>query len=599
MFKKALLGLLVATFAAGLVYGAGPVFGGGEDGLEKADAARQKHTATILAKPGVVAVAVGFNPAGEAAVKVYTEDAEVPGIPGELDGVPVHKQVSGKIMAVAPSAATATALTTTDRWARPVPIGVSTGHPDITACTIGARLTDGSAVYALSNNHCYARTNDADIGDAVIQPGTYDGGSSPGDDIGNLHDYEPLIFGNFGKCLMRGKQCNYMDAAIAATTTNDLGNATPGDGYGTPDPSVALATVGMEVKKYGRTTIETHGLVDSINASVRVSYDSGTATFVEQIIITPGGFSAGGDSGSLIVSEDGNNPVALLFAGSSTVTIGSPIGLILERFNVTIDGGSGGSTSPTPTPTPTPQPPPGITVNPTTGLVTSESGGQDTFTVVLDAQPLNDVRIDLSSSNTDEGTVAPNVLTFTADDWDTPQTVTVTGVEDDGTVDGDVDYMINTSAANSADADYNGMASDDVSVTNTDNDSIAGADDMGIFDISWNSKKRNLAFTVNVRQDSDAGGFLTVDDSPVELAHVLATLAHDANGDGIFDCSADSGDTCWSNFGGDTNNDGNVTFKLVGGAPLGDYQAEVTGLTHGTYTWVQGLDVVNPSTFTR
>ncbi|MCH8745554.1 MAG: hypothetical protein IIB31_07905, partial [Chloroflexi bacterium] len=355
----------------------------------------------------------------------------------------------------------------------------------------------------------------------------------------------------------------------------------------------------MEVKKYGRTTIETHGLVDSINASVRVSYASGTATFVEQIIITPGGFSAGGDSGSLIVSEDGNNPVALLFAGSSTVTIGSPIGLILERFNVTMDGGSGGSTSPTPTPTPTPPPPPGITVNPTTGLVTSESGGQDTFTVVLDAQPLNDVRIDLSSSNTDEGTVAPNVLTFTAGDWDTPQTVTVTGMEDDGTVDGDVDYMINTSAANSADADYNGMASDDVSVTNTDNDSIAGADDMGIFDISWNSKKRNLAFTVNVRQDSDAGGVLTVDDSPVELAHVLATLAHDANGDGVFDCSADSGDTCWSNFGGDTNNDGSVTFKLVGGAPLGDYQAEVTGLTHGTYTWVQGLDVVNPSTFTR
>jgi len=58
-----------------------------------------------------------------------------------------------------------------------VPTGVSTGHPAITAGTIAARVTDGINVYALSNNHVYADENQAALGDEMIQPGTYDGGS--------------------------------------------------------------------------------------------------------------------------------------------------------------------------------------------------------------------------------------------------------------------------------------------------------------------------------------------------------------------------------------------------------------------------------------
>ena len=65
-----------------------------------------------------------------------------------------------------------------------------------------------------------------------------------------------------------------------------------------------------------------------------------SARFVDQIGISPGTFSAGGDSGSLIVTEDGNYPVGLLFAGSSTRTIANPIGFVLSRFNVAIDGGA-------------------------------------------------------------------------------------------------------------------------------------------------------------------------------------------------------------------------------------------------------------------
>lgn len=56
---------------------------------------------------------------------------------------------------------------------------------------------------------------------------------------------------------------------------------------------------------------------------------------------SPGGFSAGGDSGSLIVVERGSNarqPVGLPFAGSASVTIANPIGAVLDRFGVSIDG---------------------------------------------------------------------------------------------------------------------------------------------------------------------------------------------------------------------------------------------------------------------
>src|SRR5205807_2009424 len=72
----------------------------------------------------------------------------------------------------------------------------------------------------------------------------------------------------------------------------------------------------------------------------------------------------------------------------------------------------------------------GITVSPTSGLVTTEGGGQATFTVVLTSTPTADVTIGLSSSDTSEGSVSPAALTFTAANALTPQTVTITGVDD-------------------------------------------------------------------------------------------------------------------------------------------------------------------------
>jgi hypothetical protein len=112
---------------------------------------------------------------------------------------------------------------------------------------------------------------------------------------------------------------------------------------------------------------------------------------------------------------------------------------------------------------------PGIAVNPRYGLSTTEGGGTDAFTVVLDSQPAASVTLALSSSNLNEGTVDPSLLVFSSGNWDIPQTVTVTGVND-ALVDGDQTYTIITYPANSDDYDYHDIDAYDVLVTNIDDD---------------------------------------------------------------------------------------------------------------------------------
>ncbi|MGD8616992.1 MAG: serine protease [Gammaproteobacteria bacterium] len=301
---------------------------------------------------GVVGTAIGQDDEGQAVLVVYVERPTVRGIPAQVDGVEVSKRVTGRFYALKnpcsgpPDQRPAgcfsdpePGIDPTGRFDRPVPIGVSTGHPDITAGTIGARVTDysHSNVYALRNNHVYANSNDASTGDPVLQPGPYDGGAAPADTIGTLYAFVPLTFG--------GSSANTIDAAVAITTVADSDNATPTDGYGRPDSTTAGVSIGDPVQKYGRTTGLTSGTVSELNAMVDVCYDSRGliclkyAHFVNQIAISDGSFSAGGDSGSLIVSNDGNNaPVGLLFAGSSTRTLANPIDDVLEAFRVSIDG---------------------------------------------------------------------------------------------------------------------------------------------------------------------------------------------------------------------------------------------------------------------
>ena len=157
-----------------------------------------------MAIPGVVGTATGVGAEGLGAVLVFTKTPGVAGIPKDLDGVLVIVKVTGEIKALPkppsppgkdkPGGDPVDPIDPTSRFNRPVPIGVSTGHPAITAGTIGARVTDGTDVYALSNNHVYADENKSSVGDTVIQPGTYDGGAAPADAIGTLFDFEPINF---------------------------------------------------------------------------------------------------------------------------------------------------------------------------------------------------------------------------------------------------------------------------------------------------------------------------------------------------------------------------------------------------------------------
>lgn len=141
---------------------------------------------------------------------------------------------------------------------------------------------------------------------------------------------------------------------------------------------------------------------------------------------------------------------------------------------------------------------PGVTVTPTSGLVTTEAGATATFTVVLNVAPAADVTILLTSSDTSEGTVSPGMVTFTSSDWATPQLVTVMGV-DDAMADGDVPYTIVTSTTMSASALYGGLPVSDVNVLNQDNEPLRQA----ILAAAFPDGGDQFGFSVDVSSDGN------------------------------------------------------------------------------------------------
>src|SRR3989454_5413317 len=231
-------------------------------------AVHKRHSAALLRLPGVVGTAVGLLPNGKPGLKVLLASPEVRGLPSALEGIPVVAQVTGMLVA----------FSDPTKRQRPAPMGFSVGHPAITAGSIGARVVDGSGnVYVLSNNHVLANSNDASIGDAALQPGPYDGGTAPADQIGTLAAFQPIDFSASGT--------NTFDAAIARSTTTDLDNATPADdGYGAPSATIfgdangdgllddEAALLGLNVQKYGRTTKLTHGQIDRKSTRLNSSH---------------------------------------------------------------------------------------------------------------------------------------------------------------------------------------------------------------------------------------------------------------------------------------------------------------------------------------
>lgn len=302
----------------------------------------RRHTRELLADRNVVGSAVGLSANGQPAIKVFMRSEMLTNVPVDLEGFPVEVEVTGQFHAL-PTAKTPSSLVPkrstnpSGLFARPVPIGVSAGNEnDCSAGTIAARVKNSQGtVFALSNNHVFALENQAPLNSAIVQPGLADTRCrfDANDIIGHLSSFIPLIFSESAS--------NTVDAAIAASDVSRLGKATPNGAYGTPRSTTLPAVVGQNIQKYGETTRLTQSRISGIDATILVDYDSGTARFVNQILITSSKtFIGAGDSGSLLVTKSGANPVGLLFAGDSRgrMAIANPIDLVLGAFGVTIDG---------------------------------------------------------------------------------------------------------------------------------------------------------------------------------------------------------------------------------------------------------------------
>jgi len=221
-----------------------------------------------------------------------------------------------------------------------------------------------STLYIRRNGHCMwtGNSNNALIGDAIFQPGSYDGGTS-NDTIAILDDFIPIDFGSSGgdprppsKCLIGNGIAKIVNfgfsllgrktklVAVSTKLLNNRVDAALGQPLNDADiidnivhigkpAGLSEAILGMPIQKYGRTTKYTTGEVLQMNATVNVSYGPNrTGTFVGQIIA--GDMSDGGDSGSAILDMK-KNVIGLLFAGSDTSTIINPIQDVFNQLGIT------------------------------------------------------------------------------------------------------------------------------------------------------------------------------------------------------------------------------------------------------------------------
>ncbi|MFY9553334.1 MAG: hypothetical protein WAV20_15640 [Blastocatellia bacterium] len=216
--------------------------------------------------------------------------------------------------------------------------GVSGGNVnDITArfcCsgTLGSLVQAGGVQYILSNNHVLARVDQAVAGEDISQPGRIDNNCQL-----------PPIVADFTTAPVLGSN---VDAAIAQLRPSTMDTSGFIEDIGTISSTVKAPSIGLAVAKSGRTTGFRTGTISSINTSVSVQYQKScgqgkkfVVSYTNQVVINSTTFSAGGDSGSLIVSNNNptcHQPVALLFAGSSSSTIGNPIGEVLTKLSAAL-----------------------------------------------------------------------------------------------------------------------------------------------------------------------------------------------------------------------------------------------------------------------
>ncbi len=241
----------------------------------------------------------------------------------------------------------------------PTPLGVSGGNASDSVAgsccsggTLGSLVSRGGNLYILSNSHVLARTDMASLGDSIIQPGLFDASCSTSgtNSVATLSQFVNLE---------SSSASSPIDAALAMVsagrvdtsgkilqlggTINSSGE--PADGAPHAGSGVAPTlyesdgVTALKVAKSGRATGLTCSSISAINVTASVTYDktcSGGAqfqkTYTDLVVVSGADFSAQGDSGALIVTQGAADPIALLFASSDTVSLGSPVADVLSAL---------------------------------------------------------------------------------------------------------------------------------------------------------------------------------------------------------------------------------------------------------------------------
>lgn len=218
------------------------------------------------------------------------------------------------------------------------------------AGTFGAlvRLDDGT-LCGLTNNHVTGGCNHSKLGMHVLCPAPHDADPThvPPTAIGRHHSFVQLESGDPGQVRLQE-----LDVALFQITMENAVTSMQGAGdraYDTPTDTAAPVG-GMMVKKFGRTTGLTVGqvvgrAVTGLGIPFQGDRFNSMVYFDGAWAIAPlaGAFSLGGDSGSLVVTEDGTKAVGLIFAGSTSgeVSFMIPIDSVLSALGAQLVSGYG------------------------------------------------------------------------------------------------------------------------------------------------------------------------------------------------------------------------------------------------------------------
>jgi translation initiation factor IF-1 len=272
-------------------------------------------------------------------------------LPEEVEGVEVIARVMGK-MRVGPAPATARLGVSYffEKNGR-IACGSSCAPSGETySGTLGALLSDGARQFALSNNHVFGACNHTPVGIPMLAPSGSDARPDRRAPT-SFSRYERMIELRSGDPVL--VEPMQLDAAVANVSDPNLVSSWQGDenGYDTPT-TTAQPAAGMKVKKFGRTTSLTVGEIEAFVPTPWVlPYRSAkfTATVwftdtwtVKSVDSEP--FALPGDSGSLIVTDNNNAAVGLLFAVNNRGEYGifMPIEQVLGGFgNMRLLGGHG------------------------------------------------------------------------------------------------------------------------------------------------------------------------------------------------------------------------------------------------------------------